>query len=252
MNKNCFIIIAVCALFLSSCKEELVHNLDEATANEIVLLLGTNGVAAHKKQESALNWMIQIPYTQQQRALMILTEEGIPRYESNTFTLLNESSGLIPSSEETRLRRFALLSRELEESLLSINGIVDAHVHVDSVTESRSFFDQPLYISQASVLIVQKSGITIPTDEEIRVLIQGQFATLEEENISVLRSIMEEKTMPEINIVSFGPFGVIGESASGLRALFLTLILSLAILSSSCLFLILQIWQQRYKEAKKE
>ena len=181
-----FLLMAM--VFLLGCEDELYHDLGERSANEVVLALTVNGVAAEKVPETeAGRWMITVPHSQYQRGLAVLAAEGLPRRESDTIALLSESSGLVPSAEEEHARQTALICAELESSFLAMEGVVDAHVHVNTPNPSER--RRPGDVApdpRASVLLVYGHNIVPPSDDAVRAILQGRLANLPEENIAIV------------------------------------------------------------------
>ncbi len=242
-----FFLLALVLMFLSGCEDELYHDLGERSANEVVLALTVNGVAAEKLPETdAGRWMIVVPHSQYQRGLAVLAAEGLPRRESDTISLLSESSGLVPSAEEEHARQIALICAELESSFLAMEGVVDAHVHVDTPNPgTRRRPGDPAPDPRASVLLVYGRNITPPSDEAVRAILQGRLASLPPDNIAIVRSETDVPVVPDIVIVPLGPFAVASESLGGLRAVIAALVGFSGLLSALVIVLVLRLKRLR-------
>lgn len=150
-------------LLLTSCKEEILHELSEAQANQVWITLEKKQIDVQKKK-SVNGWEISVDQTQAVRALQLLQAQKLPHGLWREKDL--ETSSIIPSKEERQLNREKQLARSIEGSLLSMPGVGDAHVHlVIPFGESQSK-------STASVLVVAEHPNVIQP-QQLRDLVAG-------------------------------------------------------------------------------
>jgi type III secretion protein J len=204
-------------VILGGCREELHHNLAERSANEIIVALAQSDIPARKADDGE-SWTVTVPSVEYQRALTVLAARNLPREETDIFALLEGSGGLVPSVEEEHLRKVSILTTELEQTFLSMDSVVDAHVHAvlprtSGLRGVRGEAEPP----SASVVIVYRAGLLPPGDESIRSILRGAIPSLASEQIS---TVLVETEMPEATSATFvalGPFTVSASSARGLR-----------------------------------
>ncbi len=161
-------------LFLTSCKEEILHDLNEAQANQVWITLETKQIDVQKKK-NVNGWAILVEQAQAVRALQLLQEQKLPHGLWRERNL--ESSSIIPSKEERQLNRERQLARSIEGSLLSMPGIGDAHVHlVIPIGDSQSK-------STASVLVVAAHPNAIQP-QQLRDIVAGA-TSIQKEAVAV-------------------------------------------------------------------
>lgn len=160
------------ALGLSACREEIMHNLAEPQANALVTRLSEINIEAQKEAEPGGSWMIAVKSSQTMEALRFLEQSKL--LHSNAEVLPSSSAGVLSSKEDQRLRYERALSHEIEGTLASLAGVLQARVHLN-LPELDPIFGQALnkeFKSSASVLLVSDRDLT-QTKEEIAQLVSG-------------------------------------------------------------------------------
>jgi type III secretion protein J len=127
-------------LSLAACaKQEILHELDERDANEIVVLLSETQppIAAAKLPDvsgggggnKGPKFLISVPAADATAAWKILTDHQLPRRKdagrSDIIT-----GGLIPTATEEKAKTMMAIEGELAHTLKLIDGVLDARVHV--------------------------------------------------------------------------------------------------------------------------
>lgn len=118
---------------LSGCgAEELLHGLDEAQANEILVALDEGGIAATKRREegSDAQWAVAVPGRDAARAHRILAERELPRPRPPGFGEVFGKGSMVPTPTEEHALYLHALAGELSRSVESIDGVVEARVHL--------------------------------------------------------------------------------------------------------------------------
>lgn len=105
-----------------------MHNLSESDANRLLTRLHDVSIEAQKEKQPDGNWSISTDSADALRALKYLDDVRFFRRDS-----IAEESGdsVLASPEERRARTSRLLSREIEASVRSIDGVLEAHVHLN-------------------------------------------------------------------------------------------------------------------------
>jgi len=128
---------AVAALSLAACaKQELLHDLDERDANEVVVLLDRHHISSQKLPDGEVggnkgtHYKIQVASGDSSDAWRILTENHMPQKKDNGYAEVFATAGLIPTSSEEKAKMLAAIEGELARTIKSMDGILDARVHV--------------------------------------------------------------------------------------------------------------------------
>lgn len=177
-------------IFLGGCKEQIVHNLDEADANKIVTTLHVGGIDAEKKIQPDGRWAIAVEDSEGMSALKLLEEKRTLRIPTKASTI---KGSMISSREAQKFEYERGLSQEIENTILTLEGILEARVHLNLPTPDpllgKSNSNQN---GTGSVLIVARQGLDI-NKAEIAKLVSGASG-ISSDNISVLVSFL----IPEV------------------------------------------------------
>ena len=117
-------------LALAGCKVELYSGLNETEANEIVAALADGRIAARKEHVDGADWQVQVDEDRVGQALDLLRAQGLPRQHYASMGDMFQKQGLVSTPAEERMRYVFAVSQELSRTLRSIDGVVEARVHV--------------------------------------------------------------------------------------------------------------------------
>lgn len=162
-------LLAFC-LILTGCKEKIVHNLSENDANRYLARLDEISAGASKVKQPDGKWSISVDKT---KAILAIKHLGDSRMLKSSDAPASEQSSLISSREDQRFKFERALSREIENTLASIEGVLEARVHlnlpgVDPILGHRL----PASKGTGSVLLVIKKDFQLTT-EMIADLVSG-------------------------------------------------------------------------------
>lgn len=115
-------------LALSGCREYILNNLSEADANRSLARLHEFGSDAQKVRQPDGRWAIEVPDEQSGEAIHQLTRARLIREEAPQPL---QSSSMIAGRDELRFRYERSLSREIEATLGSMSGVLEARVHLN-------------------------------------------------------------------------------------------------------------------------
>ncbi|WP_333679484.1 type III secretion inner membrane ring lipoprotein SctJ [Dyella sp.] len=124
------LIIALLVLFLAGCGSSFREGLDEAQANDIIVLLGQQGIKAKKMHAKDGSWDIQVSSNERVFADQIIQAYDRPRNKHPTLGDVFPGGGLLPSEAEIRIRYQYALSQELSQSIEKIEGVLSSYVNV--------------------------------------------------------------------------------------------------------------------------
>ena len=120
-------------LALAACgDEELLHGLDEPQVNDVLVALEEEGLAGEKRREdgSEGGWTVAVPSREAGRARRILSDRELPRPRAQGFSDLFAGGGMVPTPAEEHARYLHALSGELSRSVGTLEGVVEARVHL--------------------------------------------------------------------------------------------------------------------------
>ena len=165
MNRTHRMWIVAAACVLAGCSRgPLYSDLTETQANEVQAALLSAGVDARKAaMAKSKGWSIEVNRTDIPRAMAVLTAAGLPRQPLRTLGEVFPKEGFVSSPLEERARYVFALSQEVEQTLLQLDGVVDARVHI-AIPERNVLEDKPPSAS-ASVVIIEQPGANLEARE---------------------------------------------------------------------------------------
>ena len=190
-------IIVFCALVFSGCKEIIWHALEEPKANQVLVALADAGIKAHKVQDGT-RWNIAVERNDTDRALKTLDKHRL--LQRRLTTDANNNKKLITSREERRRILETNLANNLTDTLESLPGVLEAHVHFYFADQTQFEFTKIPPKTSASIVLITK-GNPLVTDEHIKNLISGATG-IDTANIKVLFALeannksLEPSTLP--------------------------------------------------------
>jgi type III secretion protein J len=171
---------------ITGCREQILHDLSEADANKVISRLSSSGASAEKMLQSDGRWAIAVSRDKVLSALSFLdshrvlpTRDGDPKPKSQ--------GGLVPSREEQWFRYERSVAQSIEDSLSTMQGVLEARVHLHLPESDPLFGARRDDRGSGSVLMVVDSRFEAK-DEELASLVAGA-AGITATNVRVLRSI---------------------------------------------------------------
>lgn len=188
------LLLILVVMLLSGCREQIVHNLSEIDANRLVTKLHDSSLNGDKEKQADGKWSISVPSDETIRALKLLNDSRILRSENQKAI---EKSSVISSREDQRFHYERSLSQEIEATLSSVPGVLEARVHLNIPPVDPLFGRSLGQGGTASVLLVTDSSLTT-TKDEIAGLVAGASG-IKSDAISVLFSRSAETVATETN-----------------------------------------------------
>jgi type III secretion protein J len=245
----------------SGCTAEVYHDLDEASANEMVVALEQHGVEASKAPDPAGEgtWLIEVPTASQTKAWQVLKASGLPRPKPAGFEQVFSGSGLVPTAEEERMKFQYATAQELRHSLLAVDGIVDANVNLVLPAKQRvPMPNQEQPQPRASVLVKYRAASAAPDAEkgkkvahatspisetEIKDLVSGGVEGMAPEHVRVILKpeAISASALAKPDYVQLGPLSIAPESQGAMRALVGVIVVLMLALVGLVSFLVLKL-----------
>src|SRR5262245_56788291 len=188
---KCLVILSL--FLLAGClKQELQTGLNETEAQEIIVLLKDHGLEAVKQSSAAANqaptWTVSVKGGSQNLfvAWKILQENGLPREKTTGLKDVFSNSSLIPTASEERARLIVGISGEIRQTLLSVNGAIDARVHV-VIPETSALLEKSEWKPATASVLVKYQGSQTPLAlEDVRKLVANSVEGLQAANVAVV------------------------------------------------------------------
>lgn len=212
-----WLLLGLCAALASACSVELQRDLSERAANEAVVVLQAEGVAASRRASAARTWNVLVPASQEARGLAVLTEYGLPRRETDVASLLEAAGGLVPSDDIERARRSAVIEAGLAQTYLAMRGVHDAYVHAVLPRGRDGLARGAVEPPRVAVVLVVRAEGDGPPDDAVQAIAMGAVEGLSAGDVAVVRSVVRLPELAEATLVQVGPLAVSSASASTLR-----------------------------------
>lgn len=188
-------------LLLTSCEsnQSIVNNIDEKEANEIVVYLASKGIAAQKVQAASSEvggtgpsnlFNIMVDGGRLTEAMALLNRVGLPRIQGTTLLDLFAKSGLMQSDREETIRYQAGLAEELKNTILKIDGVLDANVQISFPPQEATTTPGVIPPKTTAAVYVKHQGImedpNSHLETKIKRLVSGSINGLSFEDVSVI------------------------------------------------------------------
>jgi type III secretion protein J len=174
-------------LVVTGCTVPVAGGLEEGQANRVVLALDRAGVGAEKEVDPAAEgrFRVLVERDEAPRAITAMRAEDLPSPPSSGLLDAMGKGALLPSRLAEHAQFLAGLSGELERTLLAVEGMLSARVHV-SIPEADPLREGPRVKATASVLL-QHRGATPPIDvHEVKRIVAGAAPGLAPDDVAVV------------------------------------------------------------------
>lgn len=209
----------VCAL--AACEATVATGLPESEANDVVVALHAQGIGAAKEAvEGGDGFRVVVSPDEVAPALEILRAEALPRENAPGLGEVFGEGGLVPTATEERARYVAALGGELSRSIESMEGVLEARVHVALPDQRRVALDEQQPTPRASVLIRHRGARPAYDEDAVRALVSGAVQQLEPQQVAVVGvPAGPAPERREANLVRVGPLTVTRGSSLTLKAI---------------------------------
>jgi len=222
-------------LLCAGCSVEIVHDVDENTANDLLAVLNRHGIEGDKVravQGTKASYTVAVPRSEAAEAWKVLRQENLPRAAQQGLGEVFANTSLVPTATQERALMHHALAGELSRTLQSVEGVLEARVHlVLTARDPLTPPDAPVSRPKASVLLRVRPHSSL-SRESVQKLVAGSVKDLQPERVSVVvvkdRPRQRQAAAATGALRGLGPFRV----APGSRTpLLLTLVAALALVA---------------------
>ncbi|MCA9730341.1 MAG: secretion protein [Candidatus Eisenbacteria bacterium] len=191
-------------VLLAGCQRvDVMSDLNEVDAVDLIVLLRQNGISATKSAAGSgqdVTWTIAVSPRDASNAFLVLAENDRPRPRPEGFADFFGNSKLIPTETEEKAMFLQAQAGELSRTIESMPGVIDARVHI-SIPEQdplRSLMEgERPPVPRASVFVKlwaperDAPEATHVTAQDIKTLVSGSVERLDASNVAVvLKSVV--------------------------------------------------------------
>ncbi len=171
----------------------LYSELSEQQVNEMQAVLLESGIAAEKKaSKDGKGWELLVPRESIPRSMTILNEQGLPQTAAPTMAEIFKKEGFVSSPVEEHARYVYALSQELAHTLMELDGVASARVHVALPT--KAMLDKHPQSASVSVVIIEKPGFDLTGyDTDIKAIVTDGIEGLDDVNKVTVKFFSKER-----------------------------------------------------------
>lgn len=177
------LMLLVLVLALAACgRQTLYSKLTEQQANEVEAALLSSGIAARKVAlPKEAGFAVEVGHGDVPLAMQVLRSQGLPREPLETLGQVFQKEGFVSSPLEERARYLHALSQELSRTLMEIDGVVSARVHI--ALPQRDLLSDESVSASASVVIVERPDAKVREREtDIKAIVTDGVEGLDDVN----------------------------------------------------------------------
>ncbi len=185
--------VAIIATATTACSTNILHGIDERSANDATAALERAGIGAEKLPDegassgSGASYTIRVAHGDGTRAVDLLTALGLPRDKRRGFAETYGQPSLIPTPSEERARYLDATAGEIERTLETVDGVVSARVHlVLEETDPLAVDAKPKSPARAAVLLKARPGAAPIAEADVQKLVAGSVAGLDAAAVGVV------------------------------------------------------------------
>jgi type III secretion protein J len=212
-----WVALLLCLMMLAGCgKQNLYANQSEQHANEMIAVLGENGIEADKEAGEEGTYSVNVTQGDFAKAVELLRARGLPREQFESLGTIFKPGGLNETPLAQRARLVYGLQQELSQTISEIDGVVSARVQL--AMPQPDPLSQDIKPSSASVLVKYRTGFDLRSQTgAIKSLVANGVEGLTYEKVSVV--MVPAQALPQNkNAADSVSFGTLGRILLGLAA----------------------------------
>lgn len=192
----------LCLVFLAGCGKdtEVISDLSERNANLIVVFLESKGIPATKTRSSSggmiggdnsgPKFSVQVPTKQAVTAMAVLNANGLPQQQGTNLLDLFAKQGLMSSDREEMIRYQAGLAQQITNTILMIDGVIDASLQLSFPPQSTAPGESPTSTKITAAVYVKHQGVIDDPNShlemKIKRIVSGSVTGLDLNDVTVV------------------------------------------------------------------
>ncbi|HWO08028.1 MAG TPA: hypothetical protein VNN80_01070, partial [Polyangiaceae bacterium] len=232
-----------------ACTIPVASDLDEAAANRVVAALGRNGVAADKERDSEHegHFSVDVGRGDASFALAVMAREELPPRASPGWSEALGQGSLIPSRADERAKLVMLTAGELERTLLGIEDVISARVHLAVPERDALSADGAARPPTAAVLLKHGGALPPLSVPDVQRLVAGAVPGLDPADVVVVtKAVAQPVDRKGTELVRLGPLTTTRSSLPYLR----WMIACVATLNACMVALLFALWLRGRRSAR--
>ncbi|MCK3838836.1 MULTISPECIES: EscJ/YscJ/HrcJ family type III secretion inner membrane ring protein [Pseudomonas] len=181
--------VVLFCLMLAGCREpSLLEGLDQQQVNEVVSVLQRHNISAVKVNNGKAGHSVLIKQIDFAAAVDLLTVYSLPSKPRVEIAQMFAADSLVSSPRAEKARLYSALEQRLEQSLVTLEGIVSARVHISYDLESGESGRKPSSVHLSTLAVYERDIDPQLLIGDIKRFLKNSFSSVEYENISVVLS----------------------------------------------------------------
>ncbi len=192
--KKFYLVLPLTVLLLTGCKqEELLKGLDQSQANDVIALLQRNNILAMKKGAMKEGFSVLVEPRDFAAAVDLMATYGLPRQPNMEIAQMFPADSLVSSPRAEKARLYSGIEQRLAQSLLSIQGVVSARVHVSYDFDAGEGERKKKPVHLSSLLNYDNRIVdTTLLIGDVKRFLKNSFDDIDYDNISVVLSKVDD------------------------------------------------------------
>lgn len=201
-------IVALTLIALAPTMTTIYTGLPPGEAGKMVTALEKAGISVRAANEGTT---LQVPTQDVARARMLLAQQGLPGTPGTGYEIFDSDNGLGLTSFMQQVNRVRALEGELGRTILSLEGVEAARVHI--VMPDRESFSRTAPKPTASVMVRMRGGFSLDRTQAkgIRHLVASAVPGLKASDVTILDSAGQV-------ILAEGIDSALGDGSEGMKA----------------------------------
>ena len=174
-------------------KNEILTNLSQSSANEVIMTLGNNNIDSSKQVQKDETYTIYVSDSQKLKALNILKANGLPEHDFTNLGTIFKKDSFISSPLEEHGRFLYALNQEISSLLSSLNGVIEVKTIVNLPAPNDNLWQSQAPVASASVLIKYRQGERIDLYiNRIKILVTNAVPGLTIDRVEVITLMQKD------------------------------------------------------------
>lgn len=181
--------VLLACLVLAACREpSLLEGLDQHQVNEVVAVLQRNNISVTKQENGKLGYSVRIRKADFAAAVDLLNAYSLPSRPRSEVAQMFPADAMVASPRAEKARLYSALEQRLEQSVLTLDGITSARVHVSYDLDAGEGGRKTPPIHLSALALHERDRDPQALINDIKRFLKNSFAGVEYENISVVLS----------------------------------------------------------------